>query len=189
GQDSANFGDQGVDFTTPVLTVTVTPGSTSYGVAYTTTGTLTYYVDGALQATPSSPFTISRNTPGGQAKVIELRATHPTTGEVMRFPFTVPPQDAGPTIRLSGFSAWRDSPSSGYMQVFFSVADAPSGATYKCFYDIESGDLGTQTGISSGSSWAISSFGTGIAKVQVQAYDSGGAAIGAPASVWGALSV
>lgn len=84
---------QGKDFTPPTLDVSVTPGSSSYSFAYTSDGTVQYRVDaGAWAATPSNPFTISRNPAGGADKTVQIKAVNGAGIETDPRTITVPAQ-------------------------------------------------------------------------------------------------
>jgi hypothetical protein len=69
--------------TSAVLTVTSTPGSTSYSIAWSGTSPITLSIDGAAYATPpSSPITVSRNAPGGANKVYTFKGADGSTDTV-----------------------------------------------------------------------------------------------------------
>lgn len=178
-----------VESTEPLLSVTPTSDDTNYYYAASSANgaSITYRVDGGSATSYTTSVTVARNGAGGSARVIEFTAT--LNGKTKVLSFTAPPKDVAGSGKISGLSAWKDTPSAGNLQVNFSASGFPSGTTFTCYYDITDGSMGTQTGISSGSYWAVTFGAAGTAKVTVQAFDSGGAAIGAPISVWGALSI
>jgi len=67
------------DTIAPTLNVVTTPGTTSYSIQITWSGSIAYSLDGAAQSvsgwTSPRTVTITRNAPGGQNKVAEFAAT------------------------------------------------------------------------------------------------------------------
>jgi hypothetical protein len=146
----------------PSLTVTPTPGSTSYSLAYTSTGTLTLSIDGGAYASPAaSPIVVTRNAYLGATQVYTFKAV--ADGQTITATVNIP---AVETNAAASFSI--DSPQtadSGTDDYYYdwTVSGMPSGTTYNLLYKYTNtaGTLveeGTVIGATSGGS--IASTGT-----------------------------
>jgi hypothetical protein len=151
------------DVSLPSLSLQVTPGETSYSVAYSGTGTVEASLDGASwAAAAASPIVVSRNAAGGDDQVLSLRAT--ASGQTVSDSVTIPAQDptGGGTVPPSIpvlYVTTQDN-SANTITLAFAVENAPGGYTLDLAWSRKSrtaddGNEGVITGISTTSPYAF----------------------------------
>lgn len=133
-----------VDRAVPTLEVKTTPGTSDYNITWSGTGTVEVSIDGATYAAPAaSPITVTRNAPGGVAKIYSFRCTN--GGQVVSNTVSVPPKEpaaaTAPSIGTLTTSA-TDYPGDGggSTTVSWTASNMPGGVTYDLHYKITSGN-------------------------------------------------
>lgn len=121
GTDSVDV--PALDSSGPSLTVTPTPGETSYSIVWSGTGTITVSIDGAAYATPSaSPISVTRGTVD---KTYAFKAV--LDGQTLTNVVVVPRTYANASISISAptFDAGANT-----LEVTWSGSNLPSGVKY-----------------------------------------------------------
>lgn len=119
----------------PSIEVSPTEFPTSVSIDWDAIGTVDYRIDtGSWTTPPASPFTVSRNTAGGDAKTVELRAT--LDGQTISTYVIVRPQDAGggtvpPSIDAFVVDAFDQSANA--IDLEWSASNVPGGATWSLY--------------------------------------------------------
>lgn len=138
----------------PSLEVTPTPGSTSYSLAYTYSGTISLSIDGGAYGAPAaSPITVTRNTEGGDDKVYSFKCV--LDGQTIIQAITIPAQVSVPLSVSLGINACLASdagatgPPWNQLEIAWTATGMPAGTTYDVGYNNGvSGGLDSQTGLS-----------------------------------------
>jgi hypothetical protein len=140
----------------PSLTVTPTPGSSSWSIAYSGTGVITLSVDGGAFAVPGgSPIPVTLDSNG---HTYTFKAV--LDGQTVTVPVAIPALTGSFTtgfsnVALSTYYAPNDG-GAGTMTVAFAAIGVPTGTTYDVIIDItsQSGSTGAETltfaGVASG---------------------------------------
>jgi len=132
----------------PSLELTVTPGSTSYSIAYTKTGTLETSLDGAsFAAAAASPIVVSRNAVGGADKVLTFRCTQngQTIGDavVVLVQATAPGGTVPPSI--DAFYSTGVDTTNNEVDLAWAASNEPASETYDIVWRLQMTDPSTGT--------------------------------------------
>jgi hypothetical protein len=146
----------------PSLEVSPTELATTVSIAWDAIGAVDYRIDGGSWTTPpASPFSVSRNSAGGDAKTVEIRAT--LDSQAISTYVIVRPQDAGggsvPASIPALYVTEQDN-AADTITIVFAVENAPGGYTLDLAWSRRSrtsddGAEGVITGISTTSPYVF----------------------------------
>lgn len=136
----------------PSISVQVTPGTTSYSIAYTAVGVVESSLNGGAWVTAEdSPIAVPRNPDGGDNNTLALRATSAgqtvTSGVIV-----VPPQDPAPPAggTIVSFSAGSPDNAANTIPLSFALDDPPAGFTLDLSWFRNGSDGGTTNAVITG---------------------------------------
>jgi len=134
--------------TGPSLELLVTPGSTSYSIAYVKTGTLETSLDGAsFAAAAASPIVVSRDAVGGDDQVLTFRCTQnsQTVGDVVVVPVQSTPTGGTVPPSIDAFYSPSVDTTNDEVDLEWAASNEPASETYDIAWRLQVTDPSTGT--------------------------------------------